>query len=314
MPESDKPFLVKLFMEEMKPPRGDEIITSMLADWAASHRERFGTSELLDDEITRLRAWRMGRARNTGFPFDDPTKPGVNFTWQDVERMELTERIKGLGLKAGQEVSFSADSAARLDENTILVGGSFRTGVGSLRSGLFLSTDNGKTWEDTGVWMAESATCRLYVLDARHAWAVTCFAIEGKLPPLYTYRTEDGGRTWERSIMPFNAAGFSWIRRLNFRDADHGEAMVATMTGRLSTWETENGGYTWKWVKEERYDPDDPNALKEEQPARRLRFTNGEVVKIEETKDDGKTWVAVGTMPARAEVQGDDVRLAGERN
>lgn len=166
-------------------------------------------------------------------------------------RQEQQENLK---LYASQlkdrvnDVKLSVSHVVPMDEKTFLLGGSYRTDAGSFRSVLLRSTDGGKSWRDTDVWLVGCDTWRIFVLDEKHAHAVVNWSIEGWLTPFVIFRTADGGATWRRSEqdLPLEPIGIPYKADLSFASPRHGQFRVTGSTGEKLHHRTTDGGRTWK--------------------------------------------------------------------
>ena len=192
--------------------------------------------------------------------------------------------------------------------------------VDSIRSCLLLSTDNGKSWRDTGLFMAGCNTVDLFVLDARRAWVLVGWSIEGDLPPYYSFATTDGGRTWTRSRVGLpdeegTGTGISYGYAMSFRDATHGEFVYIGSDCHRRTYETSDAGATWRCTGNEPLGADDaadgaamalvdrPSSLRTDWKIDRTP----RVIVVEESPDGGKTWRYLCELPAEYPIGNDDV-------
>ena len=103
----------------------------------------------------------------------------VSPDWHHEEQKRLQE-IAGSELYS-RNLTLSVSHVAALDEQTLLLGGSYRSPAAPVRSALLRSADGGKTWQDTGVWLTGFDTWRIFVLDQKHAFAAANYSIEGWL-------------------------------------------------------------------------------------------------------------------------------------
>lgn len=118
---------------------------------------------------------------------------------------------------------------------------------------LLVSLDGGVTWTSgsvpgaqAGVNFAPSTT----IIDARHAWTLRAgpgshTGGTNDFVALVTYRTTDGGRTWQSTTIPGNFSGY--VFKLMFADAEHG-FLATTMTAadeKTTVYRTSDGGATW---------------------------------------------------------------------
>ena len=183
----------------------------------------------------------------------------------------------------------------------------------AVRSALLRSTDSGKTWSDTGVWMTGCITTGFYVLDAKHAWAMVSWGVEGPTPPIYTFRTADGGKTWTRSKTPLpgkeKVGVIPFVKKLSFRDARNGEAIMGSAAGDFVTFTTDNGGDTWKATKRYRLDAYDEPRRYSVSPLRDESDYKKGLIHIQRTADGGKTWITLGTIPRKYPTDDNDVQF-----
>lgn len=138
-----------------------------------------------------------------------------------------------------------AADVVRLDGQTIIVLGSFRSAAGSMRTAIFRSADNGVTWQQADTWMAGCTACRAFVLDPQHAWVAVCWALPEELPPYYVLATSDGGRTWRRPRQGLTPSdGSPVLDRWAFDDCNKGKISFVC-DDELVTFATADGGDTW---------------------------------------------------------------------
>jgi len=166
--------------------------------------------------------------------------------WRAKQQRNLTDYAAQLG--PDTQLDLNVTHIAPLSEDVLLLGGAYRTSALAYRSVLLRSTDGGAHWEDTGVWLTSSSVWDIHVLDARHAWVVTCWATEGRLPPFDVCRTNDGGETWTRSRhrLPFEPVGIASQARLSFASPRRGQFHVVGSTGETYRYVTDDGGRTWQ--------------------------------------------------------------------
>jgi len=174
--------------------------------------------------------------------------PDAESEWRNRERRQLKQRAQRLIEDGDAELSLHVCSVAHLDRQTFLLGGSYHNGAGSCRSALLRTTDRGKTWRDTGVWLDGSSTIDLFVLDDRHAWALVCWAIEGHLTPFTVFRTTDAGATWQRAEqdLPLDHIGIPMSWGLRFASPDRGQFWITGSIGPRLHYVTDDGGATWR--------------------------------------------------------------------
>lgn len=244
-------------------------------------------------------------------------------SWQQKEHAALRVRIAQLQKNGDERARLIVRVVGRLDAGTLLVGGSFCDGGGAIRSCLLRSGDNGKTWRDSGVFMDGCDVVDLVILDSQRARIVVGWSIEGDLPPYYTFRTEDGGRTWRRSSTPIpggpipggDALGIPTGYGVTYRDAREGAFVYIDSAYRRLTFRTDSGGDVWRLVKTEPLPQDRAEA--EGQTLRRQPSSvraeddlKTETITIAETADGGKTWRPLGRLPWHYRLGTNDVEFS----
>lgn len=176
--------------------------------------------------------------------------------WRLHEEFCLRHLAGSLGPEARANIRLSVLDAWRLDGRRLMLTGSFRSPVGSMRSAVLLSDDNGRSWRQADAWMAGCESATAFVLDARRAWVVVNWSIEGRLPPYFVFRTADGGQTWAPSAQAISPLeGVPELDRLAFRDAREGEIAFRCEAFRELTFVTHDGGASWQFAREDRKPP-----------------------------------------------------------
>jgi photosystem II stability/assembly factor-like uncharacterized protein len=107
---------------------------------------------------------------------------------------------------------------------------------------LLTSSDQGRTWKNSG--LPDTATCSTTVVvwDGQHAW---CLSLTDGGAVASVVRTSDGGLTWEISRLPGTFA-LTDSFQLSFVDREVGFAFVAGESGGSGqVLRTEDGGLTW---------------------------------------------------------------------
>ena len=174
--------------------------------------------------------------------------PGqISPNWQNEEQKNL-KVYANLGPEF-RNLTLSVREVAALDEQTLLVGGSYLRSTGDpVRSVLLRSTDGGKTWQDTDVWLTGFNTWRIFVLDKKHAFAAVNYSIEGNLAPFVIFGTNDGGVTWHRSEqdLPFEHIGIPMGMDFSFASPEYGQFWIVGSFGVKHYYTTTDGGRTWK--------------------------------------------------------------------
>lgn len=170
----------------------------------------------------------------------------VSPDWHHEEQKRLQE-IAGSELYS-RNLTLSVSHVAALDEQTLLLGGSYRSPAAPVRSALLRSADGGKTWQDTGVWLTGFDTWRIFVLDQKHAFAAANYSIEGWLAPFVIFGTTDGGATWYRSKqeLPFEHIGIPSGAGFSFVSPQDGQFWIAGSSTVRHYYLTKDGGRTWK--------------------------------------------------------------------
>jgi hypothetical protein len=234
--------------------------------------------------------------------------------WQAGEVAHLRERRAQL--PGDVRIDLCAHAIDSPDGRTLFVGGSFRDGAGSCRSALFVSRDGGRTWEEVPVWRYGSEVCLVRCLDARHAWFVTCWSIEGNQAPYHVFRTRDGGRTWRRSdaLPPDIEGSLCYPSAFTFLDPDNGIVTFWTTSGEIATYRTFDGGLCWNRIRTAKGGPDEVwNAMEEfrpalHNPAYAIRDDwEGERIYVLRREGRTRAWRVLGTLPYTWRLDGDDV-------
>jgi hypothetical protein len=171
----------------------------------------------------------------------------ISSNWRNEQQRQFQQQAADLGSDL-RNLTLSVSQVAALDEQTLLLGGSYRSSAASVRSALLRSVDGGKTWQDTGVWLTGYDTWRIFVLDERHAYDVVNYSIEGWLSPFVIFRTRDGGVTWHRSEqdLPFEHIGIPMDAGFSFASPRHGQFWIVGSMGVKHYYTTTNGGRRWK--------------------------------------------------------------------
>lgn len=161
------------------------------------------------------------------------------------EEVCLRTLVQNISPTERQSILLSATNVVRLDAQTLLLVGSFRSAAGSMRTAIFRSPDNGRTWQPGELWVAGCTVCDVFVLDAQHAWVAVCWDIQGRLPPYFFLATQDGGRTWRRSSQNLTPSeGTPLLDHWSFADANNGN-LSFLCDDELITYLTSDGGQTW---------------------------------------------------------------------
>ena len=141
-----------------------------------------------------------------------------------------------------------------LSEDVVFVYGCLSTGAYSVRSVLLRSDDGGQSWRETGmVPEIGSAVFRLLFLDEKVGWAEVGWTVEGR-GDTFLLRTTDGGRNWKKlGVVLEGGTDSSWLVRLKFYDASHGQAIVfhdheSAPSDGIEIRETVDGGRSWERV------------------------------------------------------------------
>jgi photosystem II stability/assembly factor-like uncharacterized protein len=118
----------------------------------------------------------------------------------------------------------------------------------NLGAGFTRTTDGGAHWTDVAP-PGLNNSAQIDYLDATHAWIT-----EELGNRLITFRTDDGGRTWQQGvpITPIasdapNSYGIGGSRQLDFVDPMHGWLLASpTGTSSFSLYRTNDGGLDWQ--------------------------------------------------------------------
>ncbi|HWC98712.1 MAG TPA: hypothetical protein VG456_18255 [Candidatus Sulfopaludibacter sp.] len=107
---------------------------------------------------------------------------------------------------------------------------------------LFETRNSGETWEDvTGKFPVFPN-----ILDTTHWWGIESTSQanspDGRFWTRTLVRTADGGRTWSKAAIPYDAGEFPVV---SFLSADVGWAATATDRG-IVLFRTDDGGKTWE--------------------------------------------------------------------
>ncbi|MBW2083443.1 MAG: hypothetical protein JRI39_10240 [Deltaproteobacteria bacterium] len=173
-------------------------------------------------------------------------------SWQEDEIALLRQIRKGLS--DDTPVDLCVGAITSYDNRTIFIGGSYREAAGSYRSVLLISRDGGKSWFDSGVWGAGSHVFYIHFLDARHAWFLTAWSIEGDQAPYFIFRTSDGGHNWERCKGPlpgYIRTSLCWPKEFAFEDQNKGNIVFRSFDGEECKLVSSDGGITWDLVRSE---------------------------------------------------------------
>ena len=114
----------------------------------------------------------------------------------------------------------------RIFDDFQMVDEGYFVGVNAGRT-LFVSSDNGQTWETKPLDIKQSATYSTHFLDAETGFVGALGSIS---------KTIDGGDTWNEVMLPLEN---SLIKNIEFRDALNGWAVGANI------WRTTDGGESW---------------------------------------------------------------------
>lgn len=105
------------------------------------------------------------------------------------------------------------------------------------------TTDGGATWRGGRVMGADSLQFR----DVHAVDSLTAFLLSiGNGSQSRVYRTADGGVHWDRVFTNPDSAGF--LDCFDFWDARRGLVIGDAVDGRISLFDTEDGGRTWRRV------------------------------------------------------------------
>ena len=204
------------------------------------------------------------------------------------------------GLRDDTKLRLWPSVLGALDDQVLLLGGSFRTPAASCRSALLISRDGGRTWKDTAVWRTGGKVVDIDVLDKRHAWVLTEHSIEGDMGPYHVWRTSDAGRSWKRcgTELPLKHIGIDWVESWSFQDARTGEIVVAGTMGERLTYQTVDGGQTWKETKAEVFEPDGEEGSRRRKPQRVRAEVDlkADVILIQKSRQLGEQAFTVGEL------------------
>ena len=176
--------------------------------------------------------------------------------WRQQEEFTLRHLMSTLRADSLEELRLSAEGAWRLDAQRVLLIGSFRSPVGAVRSAVLISDDNGRTWRLAEAWMAGCEAAAACVLDSQRAWVVMNWSIEGHLPPYFVFRTEDGGKTWDRSVQAVGPLeGTPDLDQVTFRTPKDGEISFCDLGLKRYRFSTADGGMTWKFAAQDQGAP-----------------------------------------------------------
>ena len=126
--------------------------------------------------------------------------------------------------------------------------------AGSGTNRILRTTDGGSHWDDVTPTSARAGTWITYFLDAGNAWLASSVQPGSGSPDfsVATYRTADGGRSWQ-SIGQV-AADQGWPTSMDFVDRAHGWLFMnlgfAAGSQGVAFYSTTDGGATWTKVSE----------------------------------------------------------------
>ncbi len=169
--------------------------------------------------------------------------------------------------------------------------------------GTFARTVDGKNWKTAQVPQAKDAQFRSIVaFDADHA---VMMAI-GDGEDSQIFRTEDGGKTWERTFR--NPEPTAFYDALAFWDKDHGIAFGDPLEGHIPILTTDDGGQTWTRQPSAGMPPAMPGEASFAASGRCLVTrgtsdawiaTGGGAARVFHSADRGRTWTVAPTpIPA----------------
>jgi photosystem II stability/assembly factor-like uncharacterized protein len=121
--------------------------------------------------------------------------------------------------------------------------------AGSGANRILRTTDGGANWSDVTPSGAKAGTWVTYFLDANNAWLASSLQPGSGSPDfsVTTYRTADGGRTWEQAGQA--TADQGWPASMDFVDRSHGWLFMnlgyAAGSNAVAFYGTVDGGTTW---------------------------------------------------------------------
>ena len=191
-----------------------------------------------------------------------------------------------------------------------------QTGWGIKSTGhIVRTTDGGSTWQDVSPISEIFTPNSFFALDARHAWAISpnqftcpggalCFSA-------FTWRTSDGGETWQQRSMPFSAHYDFAPISLQFLNDKSGRFFYVDFFGMSGTTymdfvASEDGGDSWTNPNQVDYfcpsvmfflndqngwEGEDCRSIQAIVPPPWQDFLDGKITpELEKTNDGGRSW------------------------
>jgi hypothetical protein len=165
----------------------------------------------------------------------------------------------GYGSLRGADVALNFEAMASLPDQTLFLGGYYTDGANYIHSALWVSTDGGWTWAESGPRFGGASVLNLQTRGTNCAWAVVTFRSEGACEPTHVLRSIDGGKTWKAVALDFLKllGPLPHVTQFQFLDEDRGLLTVEASTGGFQTWYSRDGGRRWSLLWYGKGSPDE---------------------------------------------------------